>query len=139
MKAYSIDLRERILMDVDAGVTTRLVALKYDVSESWVRRLKLRRRELGEVSPGSSRNRVQPKWLPLAEEIEKLVAEKSDITLRELRESLGIDISVQTLSRALRTLRLTLKKSNPCGRARSPSLVASGDAGNRSSAARIYR
>lgn len=110
MKAYSIDLRERILKDVDAGMTTRLVALKYDVSESWVRRLKQRRRELGEISPRSSRNRVQPKWLPLAEEIEKLVAEKSDITLRELRESLGVDISIQTLSRALRTLQLTFKK-----------------------------
>lgn len=110
MKAYSIDLRERILKDVDAGMTTRLVALKYDVSESWVRRLKQRRRELGEVSPRSSRNRVQPKWLPLTEEIQKLVAEKSDITLRELRESLGTEISVQTLSRALRILQFTFKK-----------------------------
>lgn len=110
MKAYSIDLRERILKDVDAGMTTRLVALKYDVSESWVRRLKQRRRELGEISPRSSRNRRQPKWLPLADEIQKLVAAKSDITLRELREALGTEISVQTLSRALRTLQFTFKK-----------------------------
>ena len=48
MKSYSIDLRSRILEDCDAGMTTRVVATKYRVSESWVRRLKQRRRETGE-------------------------------------------------------------------------------------------
>jgi YD repeat-containing protein len=51
VKAYSSDLRTWILKDYDGGMTTRLVALKYDVSESWVRRLKQRRRETGEVEP----------------------------------------------------------------------------------------
>ena len=40
MKAYSMDLRERVLKDSDAGIRTREVAVKYAVSESWVRRLK---------------------------------------------------------------------------------------------------
>ena len=64
MKPYSMDLRERVLKDSDAGATTREVALKYDVSESWVRRLKQRRRESGEVAPRSSRNRRQPRVFP---------------------------------------------------------------------------
>ena len=38
MKAYSEDLRVRILRDSESGIGTREVALKYDVSESWVRR-----------------------------------------------------------------------------------------------------
>ncbi len=40
MHAYSLDLRTRILDDCDRGLTTRAVATKYSVSESWVRRLK---------------------------------------------------------------------------------------------------
>ena len=110
MKPYSMDLRERVLKDSDAGQSTREVALKYDVSESWVRRLKQRRRENGEVAPRSSRNRRQPKWLAMVDQIETLVAEKPDTTLRELRDALGKDISIQSLSRALRSLQLTFKK-----------------------------
>ena len=110
MDAYSLDLRKRILKDADAGMSTRHVALKYDVSESWVRRLKQRRRESGEIAPRSSRNRVVPKWLAYADQLRRLVEEKPDITLRELRDALGQDVSVQTLSRALRHLQLTFKK-----------------------------
>lgn len=110
MKAYSMDLRERVLKESDAGMSTRAVAVKYDVSESWVRRLKQRRREHGEIAPRSSRNGLQPKWLPYAEQLQQLVQEKPDITLRELRDALGQEISIQTLSRALRQLQLTFKK-----------------------------
>lgn len=110
MKPYSMDLRERVLKDSDAGETTRVVALKYNVSESWVRRLKQRRRETGEVAPRSSRNGRQPKWLPWLDQIKMLVDEKPDITLVELRDALGKDISIQGLSRALRSLQLTFKK-----------------------------
>jgi hypothetical protein len=51
MEAYSKDLRSRVLADSDRGLTTRVVATKYNVSESWVRRLKQRRRETGETTP----------------------------------------------------------------------------------------
>lgn len=92
MKAYWMDLRERVLKDFDQGKSTREVALKYDVSESWVRRLKQRRRESGEVAPRSSRNGQQPKWLAHREQIEELVRETPDITLNELRESRYVNI-----------------------------------------------
>ena len=110
MKAYSMDLRVRVLKDADAGMSTRKVATKYDVSESWVRRLKQRRRELGEIVPRSSRNRRQPKWLAVADRLQALVEEKPDITLQELRNALGETLSIQTLSRALRQLQMTFKK-----------------------------
>jgi transposase len=110
MKPYSMDLRQRILKDVDAGMSTRKVATKYEVSESWVRRLKQRRRENGEIVPRSSRNRRQPKWLAVADRLQTLVERKPDITLRELRKALGDTLSIQTLSRALRQLQMTFKK-----------------------------
>jgi len=123
MKAYSMDLRERILQDCDAGMEARQVALKYRVSESWIRRLKQRRRETGEVAPRRLGSRKQPKWLPHAERLQKLVEEKPDATLAELRQLLGLECSLPTIARALRALQLTFKKSPSCrgaGAARRP-------------------
>ena len=45
MRAYSMDLRERALLDSDAGMKAADVAAKYRVSGSWVRLLKQRRRD----------------------------------------------------------------------------------------------
>jgi transposase len=51
MKAYSMDLRERVLADCDAGLPTKAVADKYRVSTAWVRRLKQRRGRTGRSHP----------------------------------------------------------------------------------------
>ena len=51
MRAYSMDLRERALLDSDAGMKAADVAANYRVSGSWVRLLKQRRRDTGEVAP----------------------------------------------------------------------------------------
>lgn len=110
MKPYSMDLRHRVLKDADAGISTREVATKYEVSESWVRRLKQRRREHGETAPRCSRNRRQPKWMAVADQLRALVEQKPDITLRELRDTLGKTLSIPTLSRALRKMQMTFKK-----------------------------
>jgi transposase len=111
MRAYSMDLRQRVLEDCDSGLETRQVAVKYRVSESWIRRLKQRRRATGETAPRSSRNRRSAKWLAHAERIKELIAQKPDATLRELAAELNHAFSGQTLSRALRQLGLVLKKS----------------------------
>ena len=41
MKAYSMDLRERVLAACDAGMGTKEAAERFGVCESWLRRLKL--------------------------------------------------------------------------------------------------
>ena len=51
MRAYSMDLRERVLLDSDPGMKAADVAAKYRVSGSWVRLLKQRRRDTGAVAP----------------------------------------------------------------------------------------
>jgi transposase len=112
MDSYSIDLRQRVLADCDAKMETRAVATKYRVSESWVRRLKQRRRESGEIAPRPPRNKVQPSWLPYADRLRALVNEQPDATLRELRDGLGVSLSLATLCRALRSLQLTFKKKS---------------------------
>ena len=115
MRAYSLDLRERVLADCDAGMATSKVAEKYSVSPAWVRRLKQRRRETGEVGPRFARTGPKPKLSGREEKLEQLVAEQPDATLEELRKGLGLPVSVATVWRSLQTLGLTLKKSRACG------------------------
>ena len=47
MKAYDAGFREEVLAACDAHEGTRAVALRFKVSESWVRRIKQQRRETG--------------------------------------------------------------------------------------------
>lgn len=112
MKAYSEDLRKRVLADVDAGLPTQPVAEKYRVSKSWVRRLKQRRRQTGEILPRSCRNHRQSVLAPHLARLQKYVGEQPDATLDELRRALRLKVSKPTLCRVLQHLRLTLKKKS---------------------------
>ena len=111
MKPYSPEFRGDVLAACDANEGTRAVALKFGVSESWVRRVKQERREQGKVAPLRTRNRV-PKWMPLADKIRASIEEKPDRTLVELKQYLQTDLSIQTLCRALKALKLTFKKKS---------------------------
>src|ERR1700756_445140 len=118
MEAYSKDLRSRVLQDCDSGLSTRVVATKYRVSESWVRRLKQRRRETGETAPRSSRRKSVRKVLAEHEDLlRRLVAENCDITLAELQAQLPVAVGITTIWRALSGLKLSFKKSPTCCRA----------------------
>lgn len=113
MDSYSQDLRSRILEDCDGGMTTRVAATKYRVSESWIRRLKQRRRETGETTPRSSRPKSAKKVLAEhAELLRTLVRDRADATLEELRAELPVAVSVTTLWRALDALKLSFKKKS---------------------------
>lgn len=112
MRAYSIEFRERVLADCDAGMNTLAVAVKHDVSLAWVRRLKQRRRETGEIGARRPIKKTPPKWHAYSDQLVRLVEQQPDITLRELRERLGVQVSLQTLSVALRRLKYTLKKKS---------------------------
>ena len=86
MAAYSMDLRTRVLRDSDHGMKADAVADKYQVSASWVRRLKQRRRETGEVTPRRQTRWRPPILAPQVARLEALIAEQPDRTLAELRD-----------------------------------------------------
>ena len=109
MRAYSRDLRERILADCDAGLSNDEVARKFSVSASWIRRLKQRRRETGSIDPRPHRSPTS-RLLAYGPRICELVQQRPDATLEELRQALGVPTSVSALCRALQRLRLTFKK-----------------------------
>jgi transposase len=111
MRAFSRDLRERVLADCDAGHSNDEVARKYKVSAAWIRRLKQRRRETGSIEP-RLRRVPPPRLMAHADRLQSLVGQQPDATLQELREALGVQVSLPSFCRALQRLRLTVKKKS---------------------------
>lgn len=113
MAPYSREFRRDVLAACDTGEGTRAVAVRFNVSESWVRRVKQERREQGKVAPLWKRRRPKS-WEPHAAWILAKLDQRPDIYLRELvvaaQEELGWEVSDVTLSRACRALRRTRKK-----------------------------
>ena len=113
MESYSKEFRRDVLAACDAGEGTRSVALRFDVSESWVRRIKQERREQGKLAPLATRRRRKV-WEPYAEWLLAQLDARPDAYLRELQAAaqaeLGWGVSDVTLSRACRALRRTRKK-----------------------------
>jgi transposase len=109
MDAYSMDLRERVIADCDAGLGTKAAAAKFKVSPAWVRRLKQHRRERGDIVPrngGGSRGRKIDR-----DRLAELVKATPDATLVELRDRLGVSVTPWAVCKALRELGLSYKKS----------------------------
>ena len=111
MKTYSLDLRERVLKDVDAGLATSAVALKFSVSTAWIRRLKQRRSATGRIGPKPQRRGAVPASVTYAEQIGEAIRQVPDATLDELRKQLQWKLSRSTLANAILALGITRKKS----------------------------
>lgn len=120
MKPYSMDLRERVVEAVDEGKQTKWeISLRFQVSPAWIRRLLQRRRETGSIQPKSRDYTASTKVDDaLRQRFAELVKETPDATLAELKERAETSLSLSTVSRTLRKLGLTLKKSR-CMRANS--------------------
>lgn len=121
MKPYSMDLRERVVAACDAREGTReQIADRFGVSDRWVRKLLQQRRETGSIAP-LPRNPGRKRALNdrQMERLRRLIQKRPDATLKELRTSLGVKISISALDRAVRALDLTLKKSRSWRRSRS--------------------
>jgi transposase len=118
MKALSMDLRKRVLEDCDAGLGTKAVAQRYKVRQSWVRRLKQRRREEGRTEPKSCRNNRRPQLDAHAQRIREVIATTPDITLEELKGKLGVAVALTTLWLSVAKLGLTVKKKSTARRSR---------------------
>jgi transposase len=114
-----MDLRERVLADCDDGMTTGEAAEAHRVSVAWVRRLKQRRRETGEVAPRVGRPGPPPALAGVGDRLQRLVQANPGRTAAEYRDRLGVAVAVVTVWRALRRLGLTHKKS-PAGRRAGP-------------------
>jgi transposase len=113
VKPIAAEVRAEVLAACDANEGTRVVAVRFKVSESWVRRVKQRRRETGQVAPQTTPLQV-PKWKEWADWLIAKVGARPDIYLRELQAELkaerGEDVCLMTICNACRALELTRKK-----------------------------
>ena len=113
MKPYDVEFRGEVLAACDAGKGTHSVALQFDVSESWVRRIKQQRRETGQVAPKQAAPR-QPAWHAWKDWLLAKLAAEPDIYLRELQADLkaerDIEVCLTTICNACRELEQSRKK-----------------------------
>ena len=111
MRAFSLDLRQRVLADYQAGLCFAELGRKYSTSAEWARQFIRRYQATGEIA---ARPPI-PKTIPFHRrhevELRAAIAEQPDLTLEGLRAKLGIEVSIGTLFNALRALKLSFKKN----------------------------
>ena len=110
MKAYSIDLRERVLADFQGGMKFADLGRKYSVSAEWVRQFIRRYQASGEVAARPPLTKKVPFYRRHERALRATLAEQPDLTLEGLRAKLGLDVSIGTLHQALVNLKLSFKK-----------------------------
>lgn len=115
MKQYPADFRDRLLRAIDAGLARAEAARLFGVSERTIQRWQARRRETGGVAPAPRPGRparLGPAALPA---LEARLREAPDATLAAhcaaWEREHGVAVSPATMSRAVRRLGWTLKKS----------------------------
>ena len=118
MKAYSIDLRQKII-DVynDGNLSQRQLAQQFRVALSFIQKLLKQYRQTGNIAP---KVRTQQTPIKLSSKellvLQELVNSNNDATLEELRHQLalktGVLIGRSTVDRMLSRLNLTVKKKH---------------------------
>ena len=115
VKQYSVDLRERLLRAIDAGLSQAEAARLFGVGPATIARWRRRQRERGSVAPQPRPGR--PRRIGRAQERALLAQVRAlpDATLREhcaqWEAEQGMHLSEPTMSRALARLGWPLKKS----------------------------
>lgn len=117
MRAYSLDLRQKVVAAVERGDSTiEEVAAAFGVGLTFVKKMLRQHRETGDLSPrphgGGQTARLSGKHLKL---LRREVGRSPDKTVPALRDHLeeraGVTVSTPTVSRALSRLGLSRKKN----------------------------
>lgn len=112
-RAYSEDLRRRVVEAVIAGATCRITAARYQVSVSFVVKLMQRWRGSGSVAARAVGGKRPYGLADHAQLVRQLLATDPDVTLEELRRQLvdqGVQVGRSSIDRFLTSLGLTRKK-----------------------------
>ena len=116
VRAYSLDLRERVLALVDAAELPRaVIAELLGVSRRWMDKMISQRRRLGHLSPlGHAGGAVAKLDAAGREDLRAVWAAQPDASLAEMARALvavgAPAISVPTVHQALAAMNLTRKK-----------------------------
>lgn len=115
MKAYSQDLREKVVQAIESGKTRQEVVEVCGVSLSTVKRYLRQKKLLGHIRPKKIPGRPSVKGAQLQEKILEMVEAHPDATLHEhgacWEKESGVKVSIMTVSRALDRVKWTRKKN----------------------------
>jgi transposase len=115
MKAYSEDLRERVVRAVAIGTPRDEVAATFAVSSATITRWLRLKRETGSLAPKPVPGPVAVKTAAVMAALPARLAEHADAPLAEQcawwRAASGVTVSTATMSRALARLGQTRKKT----------------------------
>lgn len=138
MKSYPVEFRRRVVELHQQGWSTCEIREGLGVSRAWVDSIKRLHAAGQPLEPKSRANHRTSLAERQGERIKARVAEHPGTTLEDLKRDLGLTESVSAICRALRALRLSLKKSRsppPSGTA--PTSPKSGPSGRSSGPASI--
>jgi transposase len=113
-KAYSMDLRRRVVRFVEAGHSRRAAAVQFEVSVAFVVKLVAAFRRTGSCAPKPEGGWRYSKLDPRRDFLQRRVAAKADITMPELAAELaamGVRIDPASLSRWFRRNGYRYKKN----------------------------
>lgn len=112
MRTLSLDLRERILAAYDHDEGSRAeIAHRFRVSLGMVKKLLQQRRHTGDIAPRYRFCGRKPTIVAAhRHQIRSLLAKKNDLTLKELRQAMGLPCSLQAIHVVLGKMGLTYKK-----------------------------
>lgn len=115
-RAYSTDLRERVMKDVSQGMSLDQVSEKYSVCERTIYAWQKLLIETGHLQPRSGKTGPKLKLETYREKILAAIEENSSLTLTEIHERFQLPGCLQTLWHSLNRWGIVLKKSHPCRR-----------------------
>jgi transposase len=114
MKAYSQDLRQRVLRAADQGQTQAEIAKTFAISVATIKRYLKQRRETGHVVPKAIPGRPAKKGAVLQANLRAQLEAHPDATREEhcrlFQAEQGIEVSTASISRARACLGWTRKK-----------------------------
>lgn len=112
MKAYSNDLRKRIIAARNNGDKVNDIAERFSVSVRFIYSLLRLFRMTGSYEAKKNSGGAPRKISSEDEEkIRQFIEEKSDLTLEEIKEQGNLEVSVSTIHRAIKRMKITLKKN----------------------------
>ena len=114
MKAYSMDLRKRVLAVYDCGqYTLKQVADQFQVTTRWIQQLRQRRKLEGDIAPHPQNQGRKPAFrgIDLAQ-LNDFVKKHPDATLEEIKEhfSSTVNCSLVAIHHTLKRLGWRYKK-----------------------------
>lgn len=114
MKAYSQDLRERVLRAVDQGYARNEIIQLFGVSRATIKRYLKQRRETGEIKvkpiPGRPSKKLAPLQVGLVAQLEAHPDATLAIHCQLWETEHGMQVSPRTMGRAIRRVGWTRKK-----------------------------